>query len=125
MEENPARLYDVVAPYHQALVACWQSARPHIGDDALLLIDLAHAGTGGDEAIFAYARTDVVRQGVLRHPSGALQVPHDVLERVAEAPGTRASFTRSFWVIAFNVSPSGECGCLRLSVDTGAAWRPN
>lgn len=124
-------LYKLVEPYYQTIVDHWSEIQKSFGDeDALLVVDLDGAMRGERYAIIAYPRARVVVTGGIKHPSApegkSLQFPPDVMARVARPPGTVEGFTRSFWVVVFNVGgPDGYCGCLRLSVDAGGKYRPN
>ena len=130
-------LYKKVAPYYSTIIERierWVEVQQRFGDeDALLVVDLDGAQRGDEYAVIAYPRAPVVGLGgTINHPSvpegQSLQFPPDVTERIAEPPGTLDGFTRSFWVVIFNVGgsgPNGTCGCLRLSVDGGPKWRPN
>jgi hypothetical protein len=125
-------LYKAVEPYYQTIIDHWAEVQQRFGDeDALLVIDVDGAQRGAPYAVIAYPRLPVVdRGGSINHPSvpegQSLQFPEDVTERVARPPGTVEGFTRSFWVVAFNVGgTNGTCGCLRLSVDAGGKYRPN
>ncbi len=132
--ESVEALCKLVEPYYRTIIDHWVEVQQRFGDeDALLVIDLDGAKRGDPYAVIAYPRAPVVGLGgAISHPSvpegQSLQFPEGVTQRIAEPPGTLDGFTRSFWVVVFNIGwtgPNGTCGCLRLSVDGGPEWRPN